>query len=94
MWNGGKLCSFALIHELDFDPYHTHKCPKLLDYIYTFPKSRRKSYAYKLLEQIKVNDEITTFCSNLHSAALFKKIGFMDIGCDSYGVYGTFRYPC
>lgn len=83
--------TFALISVCDFDPKKIHTNPKVLNYIFTFEKYRRKKYALTLISFIKKYNEITVFCSNEASENLFKRAKYLNYGYLNNVL--MFRYP-
>jgi len=74
--------AFALLHKIDFDPYKKQYNPYIIDYIYTFEQYRNMGYCSKLLNHIKIDNEIIAFCSNDISSNLFEKVGYIYYGND------------
>ncbi|CAG9831341.1 unnamed protein product [Diabrotica balteata] len=91
LYVSGEPASFVLLSKCDFDPLGHHDAPRVLDYIYTLPKYRRKGYAYKLMEHVKKNNQFTAFCSNDESERLFLKCKCINHGLMNYNV--MFRHP-
>jgi hypothetical protein len=67
-----------LLHELNFDPFHVHTRPWMIDLIYTSESSRRKGVGTTLISHIITHgfDELTALSSNPASVALFGAAGF------------------
>ena len=77
-----KLKAFALVHLTDCDPLGEQSDPYVIDYIYTYPKFRRRGVASSLIDIIIKNRkyECTAFCNSDNSINLFKKCGFNEFG--------------
>ena len=68
--------NFVLLSEVNHDPLEQHLKPFVLNYIYTFPEFRRKKLALGMLNCIKKEGKITTFCVDEISANLFTGAGY------------------
>ena len=94
LYENEKLKSFVLITILSKDPEKKHKNPVYINYIYTFPEFRKNGFALRLLEELKIIEEMTVFCTddiakNIFTIAKFKNYK-MDPFCKSCPSY---RFP-
>lgn len=94
MYINEEIVCVALLSKCDFDPIKKHDNPYILDYIFTFPKHRRKKYAHLMLTHIKECCQVTAFCDNDESVNLFENSGFIrNTENVMYKLLPTFRYP-
>jgi len=83
--------AIVLLSKCDNDPFHTHKRPFILDWIYTFPEHRRNGFATQLLSHVNQLEQTTAFCNNQASEDLFTNVGYVYKGIvNDLPIY---RYP-
>lgn len=94
LYEDENLKSFVLITKLNKDPEKKHKNPVYINYIYTFNEFRKKGFALQLLNELKIIEEMTVFCTDDIAKNLFIKAQFkflkMDPFCKSFPIY---RFP-
>lgn len=88
----GKATSIALLSTCNFDPLNVYKNPKILNYIYTAEKYRRRGFAQKLVKKLQEDGvEFSAFCDGEKSVELLRKCC-----CKNFGDYNgsvMMRYP-
>ena len=70
--NNDVVC-FAVLHEVDFEPFRKHKKPFVMDYIYTYEQYRDTGHAQSLINAIKTKYQFTAFCNSELSELVFEK---------------------
>lgn len=94
LYENEKLKSFVLITKLTKDPEKKHKDPVYVNYVYTFPEFRKNGFALRLLNELKIIEEMTVFCTDDNAKNLFIKAKFnfykMDPFFKSFPIY---RFP-
>lgn len=89
---GTKIVTIVLLSKCEYDPYKTHDDPYTINYIYTYPKYRRKGFACEILRRLKTIKELTAFCDNDESEMLFKKAEYIFCGNDKiFGINPVYR---
>ena len=76
----GNLVSFALMHQMDFDPWGSHSKPVLMDLIFTKPSCRDQGTATAILEHLMAKGwEITALCNGEKSKEFFVSRGYKHV---------------
>uniref|UniRef100_A0A6C0JB90 N-acetyltransferase domain-containing protein n=1 Tax=viral metagenome TaxID=1070528 RepID=A0A6C0JB90_9ZZZZ len=72
-----KIRSFVILKKINYDPFHRHKDPYIIKYMYTFPPFRRKGYAKNLINYLQVTyKEMTGFSNSDESNVFLLENGF------------------
>lgn len=94
LYEDENLKSFVLLTKISKDPEKIHKNSVYVNYVYTFNEFRKKGFALRLLNELKIIEEMTVFCTDDITKNLFIKAQFkflkMDPFCESFPIY---RFP-